>query len=76
VTFNLLQVIASTLEANVTQRSEIVAVLDNPEALGRHLKDAVILFWEREHGTKSLTTGLDEQDASLVLRLLVIVAKE
>ncbi len=71
----VLQAIAGVARGDSTKQSEIEVMLDDLEAKGWHLKEAVQHIWAGERHATALTRDLDKQDTALVERVLEILAQ-
>lgn len=70
----LLQAIAAVAIGDAVPNGQIEEVLIDLEREGWHLKSAVQRIWGGERDEAVLKVGLDEQDATLVQRILGIIA--
>lgn len=70
----LLQAIAAVAQGDETAKADILAALAQHEAKGWHLTAAVTALWAGERDPAVLTHGLDDQDASLIDAILVMLA--
>lgn len=70
----LLQGIAAATRGDATERREVEAVLPQLEQRGWHIAAAVRAIWNGERDAARLTARLDTADASLIRRVLAILA--